>query len=72
MDKTPWQQAQADLRLKEKQDNEIVLAYYIKEIDGKNYRHVPVSCPKRLLELVRKEGQDDYKENYVHIPTARE
>ena len=72
MNKTPWQQEQADLKHKEKQDNVSVLAFYIKEKDGQNYRHVPVSCPKRLLEIVRKEGQEKYGENYIHIPTAKE
>lgn len=72
MDKTPWQQEQIELQHKQKEQNEIVLAHYIKEKDGKNYRHIPVSCPRRLVEQVQKDNQDFYKENYVHIPAAKE
>lgn len=71
MNKTPWQQEQVDIRRKEKEDNVNVLAFYIKEQDGKNYRHVPVNCPKRLLEIVQKEGQEKYGENYINIPTGK-
>lgn len=69
--KTPWQQQQADTRHTEKEGNTMVLSHYIKEKDGQNYRHVPVNCPKRLVDLVRKEAKREHGENYVDIPTSK-
>jgi catalase len=58
--------------MKKDDGNANVVAYYIKEIvDKRTFRHIPVNCPKRLLDIVQKQGQDKYKDNYVSVPTTK-
>lgn len=51
--------------------DEMVLAFYKKERHGKKIRNVPYSCPKRLLDIVQKAGQDKYEKDFVFPPTLK-
>ena len=70
--KTAWRLEQDAKRALEKEANSLVLAYYKKETHGKRVRHIPVSCPKRLLDLVQADGMEKYGKDFKFPPTAKE